>query len=558
MILFTLMLTCLIIPLAGLAIDLTMLYIVQAKLSGAVDGAALGAGRLLGTQANIEEIALEFLRANFPQNPKYWGSTLSDPAAGEIHYWHPSLNTHEIDITGHASVPLLFLQIFQGTPAVVTASAIATRRDTRVVVVLDRSYSMYSYTDPTTHNTVFSEAISGAKTFTDMFTAGTDELGLIFFGSSAIVAYPNYTTRPYDGTPTTNTGGPDTGFLTANSTPKTPAQGPMMDMLNAVKAGNVAEYTGMAEGLSMAYIELMRGHNRAVAANGSDDRLNAIVLMTDGVPTTISVYINNRASPASTYNSLKTQKLVPPTSSATLSPCANNPATATVSTQMIGSMGIPPLGAGTLVGFFQLAWNNTGTTLNWVKQNVTPNDSSTISPNTPTTGCATLPTHVNYQGSTQYSDLRVIPAFDYWGNSTTGGGYTNSDIVQNGHAASPPSVYNGTTYDATQIGRTNSTSTAAQTLDAYHMQLAIWQAVDAAGLRIRTVADPKIAIYTIGYEGTDGVDQGLLKRVANDPRSSSYVVPPAQEQGMYVSAGNAAELHSAFVRVASELLRLAK
>ena len=549
MILFTLMLTCLIIPLAGLAIDVTKLYIVQAKLSAAVDGAALGAGRLLGTKANIQEIALEFLKANFPQNPKYWGSTLSDPAAGEIHYWHPSLNTHEIDITARADVPLWFLPIIRGvhSTAPVSASATATRRDTRIVVVLDRSYSMYSFTDPAPpHYTIFANAILSAKTFTDMFTAGTDELGLIFFGSSAIVAYPNYTTRPYDGTPTTHTGGPDTGFLTANATLKTAAQGPMMDMLAAVKSYPPAEYTGMAEGLSMAYIELMRGHNRAVATIGSDDRLNAIVLMTDGVPTTISVYINNPAS-----NSLKT-KVAPPTSTATKSPCTNNPATATVSTQMIGSMGLPPLG-GSVVGFFQLAWNNTDTTLDWVKQNGV-NDSTTISPTTPTAGpCATLPTHVNYQNSTHYSDLRVIPAFDYWGNSTTGGGYTNSDIVQNGHAASPHSVYDGRTYDATQIAGTASASNVS-----YHLQLAIWQAVDDAGHRIRTVPDPQITIYTIGYEGTDGVDQGLLKRVANDATSTSYVAPPAQQQGMYVRASNAAELHAAFVKVASELLRLAK
>jgi hypothetical protein len=543
------MLVALVIPLVGLAIDLTMLYIVQAKLSGAVDGAALGAGRLLGTQANIEEIATEFLRANFPQNPKYWGSTLSDPAPGEIHYWKPSLNTHQIDITAHATTPLLFLRIIQAAPALVTATATATRRDTRVVVVLDRSYSMYLGTDPVTHGRIIDAAVSGAKTFTDMFTAGTDELGLVIFGSSAIVAYPNYATRPYVPTQTT-TGGPDTGFLTANSTPSQAAQGPMMNMLNDLEAGNVPEYTGMAEGLSMAYIELLRGHNRAVAANGVDDRLNAIVLMTDGVPTTISTYVNNPASPSSTYNSLKTKGSP---SSATKSTCTNNPASAaTPTTQIIGSMGVPPLG-GSLVGFFQLAWNNTESTLNWVKQNVMHDDSSTIYPKPgPAVGCARLPGYIGYGGGL-YSDFRQIPALDYWGNSTTGTGYTQSDIVQNGHAASPSSVFDGRAYNATVIAGTANADTVS-----YHLQLAIWNAVDAAGLRIRTVAEPRIAIYTIGYEGTDGVDQGLLRRVANDPRSSSYVSPPTQEQGMYVSAKNAAELQSAFVRVASELLRLAK
>src|SRR5580704_16662899 len=62
----------LLIPLVGLAVDGTRLYIVQSKLSAAVDGAALGAGRLLGTNANTTEIAGEFLNVNFPAH--YWNT----------------------------------------------------------------------------------------------------------------------------------------------------------------------------------------------------------------------------------------------------------------------------------------------------------------------------------------------------------------------------------------------------------------------------------------------------------------------------------------------------
>src|SRR5262245_30626111 len=63
------------VPLAGLAVDASMCYIVQGKLQAAVDGAALGAGRLLGTNANIPQIAEEFLSVNFPTG--YWGASLS-------------------------------------------------------------------------------------------------------------------------------------------------------------------------------------------------------------------------------------------------------------------------------------------------------------------------------------------------------------------------------------------------------------------------------------------------------------------------------------------------
>src|SRR5690349_17895423 len=70
--LYTMMLIVVIVPIIGLAIDVTMLYIVQSQLQIATDGAATGALRLLNTPANTNEIAGEFLRANFPN--RYWSS----------------------------------------------------------------------------------------------------------------------------------------------------------------------------------------------------------------------------------------------------------------------------------------------------------------------------------------------------------------------------------------------------------------------------------------------------------------------------------------------------
>src|SRR2546421_12254615 len=81
--LFTVMLPTMLIPLVGLGIDVTMCYIVQAKLGAAVDGAALGAGRLLGTAAVPAEIGHEFLQANFRANrttPGFWGSDTRNKA----------------------------------------------------------------------------------------------------------------------------------------------------------------------------------------------------------------------------------------------------------------------------------------------------------------------------------------------------------------------------------------------------------------------------------------------------------------------------------------------
>src|SRR5260370_35938431 len=65
MVLFTLMLPTLLLPLAGFAIDAAIARLTQIRLHAGEDGAALGAGRLLGTVAVTITLAGEFLAANF-------------------------------------------------------------------------------------------------------------------------------------------------------------------------------------------------------------------------------------------------------------------------------------------------------------------------------------------------------------------------------------------------------------------------------------------------------------------------------------------------------------
>ena len=60
----------------------------------------------------------------------------------------------------------------------------------------------------------------------------------------------------------------------------------------------------------------------------------------------------------------------------------------------------------------------------------------------------------------------------------------------------------------------------------------------------------------IGYSGNGSLDQGLLKRVANDKTSSSY--DSTQATGLYVPAGNKTALQNAFNTVYSAILRLSR
>ena len=132
-----------------------------------------------------------------------------------------------------------------------------------------------------------------------------------------------------------------------------------------------------------------------------------------------------------------------------------------------------------------------------------------------------------------------------------GAGYTNSNIVKSGGGTM--SVYNGTALDTTKVGHD------------YHWSLAMWNAADSAAARIRAdvnlpnragdVQNMQIAIYVIGYMGNGGIDEGLLKRIANDKASSSY--DATKSTGIYVAASNTGALAAAFDTIASVILRLA-
>jgi hypothetical protein len=493
-----LMLPLFMVPLIGLAIDATMLYIVQAKLSAAVDGAALGAGRLLGTNANTTEIAGEFLKVNFPNG--YWGSKNLTPTITATN----NLGAHKIVVTATADVPLLFMRVTGARTSLVAATATATRQDTRVVLVLDRSGSMNT-TDPVSHLNVFSTMKTSAANFTGMFTPGTDELGLVVFAGSGIVAYP--TANPPYNTDTHSAGGPDTSFASSSTA------GPMFTQINTMVSGGG---TNIGEAMTLAYIELQKAHYRDLAATGVDNRLNAIVLFTDGVPDAIAVNPND-----SVNNALKTS-----------SPCTYNPETTDASTQMRGYIVTPgnPPSWGTSQGLYLLSSQDSGHTLTWWLQH-SSSDQTTSSPSTAIGNCTAL----GRGGTFTLSDLRQIPPFDVYGTSTDGVGYSHSSLA-----------YNGTNYDKNQptVG--------------YHLALGAWNATDNMGKIIRTqTAMLPVTIFTIGYNGNGGTDAGLLKRLANTLDSSSFAGSPEQS-GQYYQVNSADQLSGAFAAVASSLLRLAK
>ena len=83
-----------------------------------------------------------------------------------------------------------------------------------------------------------------------------------------------------------------------------------------------------------------------------------------------------------------------------------------------------------------------------------------------------------------------------------------------------------------------------------------WNAADntAATARADTSLNP--VTYTIGLGSNGGVDDDLLRRMANDAASSSF--NPARPVGRYIFAATADDLNRAFSEVASDTLRLVR
>jgi Flp pilus assembly protein TadG len=540
------MMPLLLIPMIGLAIDGTRLYIVQSKLSAAVDGAALGAGRLLGTSANTTEIAGEFLNVNFPNS--YWSTS---GLQKNITYTNVQ-GLQTISIYATVNLPLTFARMLGQTGSLVSASSVAVRRVTRVELVLDRSGSMNT-------GTVFTSMQAGAEWFASQFTQNYDEVGLVVFSSSAVVAYPE--THPWINNPA-GAGGPDKNFATNPQT----MTGPIFDQLNLMAANGG---TGTPEGLSLAYIEMQKAHNRDLAAQGFDNTLNTIVLFTDGVPDSVASYLND---PAGTNNTLKpwakcgVGSTVPgctlATDDNTKSACANNPGinlatnlliAGTPNTQMRGYIvagGYPagPGGGGWggTYGSGRLASFDASNSLSWWLGSNGASDMTQGDPSTAFTGCGYLKAN---DANNDLKDLAKIPDHDLYGNNTNSLAFTNS-VMYDG-----TNVYTPNTFSYNNLAPTNPNMVAA----------ASWNATDAIGKTIRTqVAMNQIQIFTIGYSGNaGGTDIGLLQRLANTPPpgsgiltgSTSYV--STEPIGKFFLAKTQADLIPAFSAIASSLLRLA-
>jgi Flp pilus assembly protein TadG len=252
------------IGMVGLAIDSGRGYGVKAKLSAAVDAAAIAAARglTIGDDdaerlANAQASAQKFFNGNFPNN--YLGSTPTSLNTTAVHkedgYW-------QVNVSATANMPTTFMRVLGQNEINVSATGEVIRRDVDIMLVMDTSGSIGS-------------AMTGLKncaknSFVSKFISGPggDRLGLVSFASGAVLDVPinKDATRGFNKT----------------------------QMNNAIDSFSSSGWTASAEGMRRALNEI-----NAIPASYRSS-LRAIVFFSDGAPNATPAVFTRTTLPPST------------------------------------------------------------------------------------------------------------------------------------------------------------------------------------------------------------------------------------------------------------------
>ncbi len=148
MALYTVFTCMLLIPVVGLAIDFSVLYNVKGRLQSAVDAAAIAAGYTMQRSTNlsdptqvaaIQATATRYFNANYPAG--YWGSTQVSYSATPAQDATTKIRT--IKVLAQESVPMLFMRVLRINNSQVAALGTISVRFVNLMIVVDRSGSIY-------------------------------------------------------------------------------------------------------------------------------------------------------------------------------------------------------------------------------------------------------------------------------------------------------------------------------------------------------------------------------------------------------------------------------
>jgi Flp pilus assembly protein TadG len=348
-----------VLPMVGLAIDTGLVYAVRTKLSAAADAAALAGARSLNRGMSLaaqkdsaEATARAFVDANFPDGHLLTSHRTVSPDVQET-----ALRTRTVKTDLTVDVPTFFLRMLGIRSTTIQAGGTASRRDVNLVLVLDRSGSMQA---------AMPAMRAAARDFVDKFAEARDNVSLIVFSGTAVVAFPN---------PASD--GAKSNFKSAS---------PSVDTLisQTVSGGS----TTTAAALWQAYQQL--------ALVNQPGALNLIVFFTDGVPEALTGDFN---SPDPAKNLLKAG-----------SACDYRVDTIANGLRVHPIYGyICPAGSQTW-GILR----NSGDSVTSTSEVVTANSRN----------CS----YSDTAKQNMHNDVRVMPASDLYGNATTG--YRAVDLTQ--------------------------------------------------------------------------------------------------------------------------------
>jgi len=553
----------------GLAVDVGTIYLIKARLSAAVDAAALAAGRSVNLANTVQQAqtqavaaAQQFFNANFP--PGYLNS-IGTPTVTPTFTQLTDGNGNptgvlNISVTASAQAPTYFMNILGISSITVSDKGTASRRGLVMVLVLDQSSSMNTAADPITGLTACQAMVQAAQNFITLFSP-YDYIGLVKFDLTAHLVYA----------PSTSYGN---GTLNAD--------------IGAITCGS---NTNTISALELAYQQI-KAVNLPLAKN-------TIMLFTDGSPNGISADFPLRTSLDSRWGpAMPGPAPAPPAQFGSTygltNSCANPPATSpndangTNEYAICVNMPVVCTAAGTVRGTLaqwggQDSWGANSYGL------VQPMDTDPV-PSFPAS-CSYTSNPAGLPSIYVRQFLAYIPDTDIYGNSLHGN-YDNW-LYQTNQECSPnpdvqpnckntgdlwsnhPGIGSGSNFFPAANIYTNANTYGG------HFRIDQPNSVVAASMngtineafKIRSDATfhPVInAIYLTG-NATDAVDRQFLPIVANtalitalpyDPVSFvPYANPsfqPDQEQGTYYVTADRNQLQSLFAQLASEVLRLSQ
>ena len=248
----TALMMVMIVPVVGLAIDTTILYVDKARLQSAVDGAALAGAKALARGSddtaqknNAKTEAATYVMLNYPVNFFYTSSVTVDQTA-DIIIDTSVAQQRTVKVTAHATIPTLFMRYLNFTSTNIVASATTVRRDVNIALVVDRSGSLQVTGS-------CQAVIQSATNFVNKFSNGRDFLSLTTFASSTNTDFPIAS-----------------NFQTATV--------PVTTMLSNI----------VCQGSTSSAMALWYGYDQLVGLN-QPGALNLILFFTDGKPTGVNV-----------------------------------------------------------------------------------------------------------------------------------------------------------------------------------------------------------------------------------------------------------------------------